>query len=276
LDHWTSNGWRYGASALFWLPAVIWALWRGTLPKSIWVAAIVPAFCNTVAQVAFTAAYHYVNPGVASFGLRLQMVFVAVGAFILFPPERATIRRPAYIGGMALLFGGIATVLVVGNASFSEASSLGIWLSVGAGIGYAAYALGVRKFMYGYHPIYAFGIIALYTGASLVAAMLVMGKDHGAAALHLEAREWWAMGLSAFLGIALGHVLYYTAIDRLGVATSSAVLQLQPFVVSALSFFYFAEVLTMAQWGGGLLALCGAAFVLRAQRGAEREAALRR
>ena len=26
IDHWTNNGWRYGASALFWLPAVLWAL----------------------------------------------------------------------------------------------------------------------------------------------------------------------------------------------------------------------------------------------------------
>ena len=43
IDHWTNNGWRYGASALLWLPAVVWAVRRGTLPRSVWRAALVPA-----------------------------------------------------------------------------------------------------------------------------------------------------------------------------------------------------------------------------------------
>jgi drug/metabolite transporter (DMT)-like permease len=232
----------------------------------------VPAFFNTVSQIAFTAAYHYVDPGVASFGLRLQVVFVAIGAFVLFPAERATIKRPSYLLGMALLMLGIAGVLVIGNSMFTDASREGIWLSVASGVGYGAYALGVRKFMYGYHPIYAFGVIALYTGVSLVVLMLFMGRNHGQDVLHLAAPELWALGLSAFLGIALGHVLYYTALDRLGVATSSAVLQLQPFLVTAMSIPLFGEVLSGVQWGGGVLALVGAALVLMAQRAAERAA----
>ena len=41
-------------------------------------------------------------------------------------------------------------------------------LAIGAGIGYGAYGLAVRRFMTGFHPVYAFGVIALYTGAALV------------------------------------------------------------------------------------------------------------
>lgn len=275
VDHWTNNGWRYGASALFWLPAVVWALARGTLPNSIWKAALVPAFFNTVAQIVFVAAHHAVSPGIVTFGLRLQVVFVAIGAFALFPGERAVMRKPLYIIGLAVLLGGIAVVLLGGDDLFNATSRTGVWLSIGAGVGYAAYGLSVRRYMYGYHPVYAFGVIALYTGTALVACMLVWGADHGAGVFSLQAAELWQLGLSAFLGIAVGHVLYYTAIDRLGVATTAGVLQLQPFIVSAASVPLFGAALGALQWTGGCVALLGAAFVLLAQRSVERAARVR-
>lgn len=31
VDFWTNNGWRYGASAIFWMPVVGWAIWRKRL-----------------------------------------------------------------------------------------------------------------------------------------------------------------------------------------------------------------------------------------------------
>ena len=33
LDSWTTNGWRYGLSALMWLPLVVVGVWRKTLPR---------------------------------------------------------------------------------------------------------------------------------------------------------------------------------------------------------------------------------------------------
>ncbi len=275
IDSWTSNGWRYGASALFWLPAVLWALSRGTLPNSIWRAALVPALFNTLGQVVFTAAHYYVSPGIVTFGLRLQVVCVAIGAFILFPTERAVIKRPFYLVGLAILLAGIGVVIAGGDELLDNASRTGVWLSIGAGVGFALYGLSVRRFMYGYHPIYAFGVIALYTGSALVVGMLVWGDEHGATVLRLETAELWHLGLSAFLGIALGHVLYYVAIDRLGVATTSGVLQLQPFIVSAASVLLFGATLTMLQWGGGVVALVGATLLLLAQREMERKARAR-
>lgn len=270
LDHWTNNGWRYGASALFWLPAVAWALWRRSLPRAIWTAALVPASLNAVAQVAFTAAHSYVDPGLLTFGLRLQLVAVAVGAYLLFPQERATIASPRYLSGLALLAGGIAGVLLGGDGGLSGGSAFGVMLAIGAGLGYGMYGLAVRRFMHGYHPIFAFGVIALYTGAALVAAMLAFAPGRGSAVLGLAPRELWYLGLSAFLGIALGHVLYYAAIARLGVAVTSGVLQLQPFVVGATSAALFGERLVAGQWVGGAVAIAGAGLVLSAQKAAER------
>jgi hypothetical protein len=68
------------------------------------------------------------------------------------------------------------------------------------------------------------------------------------------------------IGIALGHVFYYAAMARLGVAVASAVIQLAPFLGGAASVVIFHEVLTSGQWTSGLVLLGGAALLLRAEQ----------
>jgi drug/metabolite transporter (DMT)-like permease len=53
IDAWTSNGVRYGFAALLWLPALLWAASRGTLPKGLLRAALLPSLFNCLGQVAF-------------------------------------------------------------------------------------------------------------------------------------------------------------------------------------------------------------------------------
>jgi drug/metabolite transporter (DMT)-like permease len=269
VDHWTNNGWRYGAAALVWLPGVLVAAGRGRLPRSIWRAALVPAAANTVAQVAFTSAHSHIDPGLLTFGLRMQLLAVAVGAYLLFPNERAMIRSPRYLAGLAFLVTGIGGVLLQGEMPLAGSSGLGVALAVGAGFGYGAYALAVRRFMHPYPPVLAFGVIALYTASALVAMMLAFGRNGGADVLQLGGRELAYMVVSSMLGIAIGHVLYYASIDRLGVAATTGVLQLQPFVVGGISAVVFGEAMTRLQWGSGAVAVLGAVLVLSAQKRTE-------
>jgi drug/metabolite transporter (DMT)-like permease len=269
VDHWTNNGWRYGAAALVWLPGVVIATGRGRLPRSAWRAALVPAAANTAAQVAFTSAHSHIDPGLLTFGLRMQLLAVAVGAYLLFPDERAMIRSPRYLAGLALLVTGIGGVLLQGEFPLAGSSGLGVALAVGAGFGYGAYALAVRRFMLPYPPVLAFGVISLYTASALVAMMLAFGRNGGADVLQLGGRELAYMAVSSMLGIAIGHVLYYASIDRLGVAATTGVLQLQPFVVGGISAVVFGEAMTRLQWGSGAVAVLGAGLVLSAQKRAE-------
>src|SRR5688572_25088255 len=60
IDFWTSNGWRYGFSALLWLPVLIIAGLRSSLPKGLFIAAIVPSIVNALGQVCFTAAHYFI------------------------------------------------------------------------------------------------------------------------------------------------------------------------------------------------------------------------
>ena len=92
IDAWTSNGWRYGFSALLWAPVLVIGFCRRRLPAGLWRAAIVPSIVNCAGQVTFVVAHYKIDPGLITFGLRSQMVFVAVGAYLLFPIERPIIR----------------------------------------------------------------------------------------------------------------------------------------------------------------------------------------
>lgn len=273
IDAWTNNGWRYGFSALLWAPLLLVHGFRGTLPPTLWKAALVPASFNILGQVCFTWGFYYVNPGLFTFGLRTQIVFVALGAVMLFPSERRVMRSPGFITGALMVITGALAVILLGNDVFASATGTGVALAIASGAMFAGYMLAVRKFMHGMSSTASFAAISQYTAAAMLVLMLVLGERHGAVAWELSGGQFALLLLSAVIGIAVGHVAYYMAIARLGVAVSSGVIQLQPFVVSAFSAGLFGERLSAAQWLAGLLAVAGAGLILWAQARAHPETA---
>jgi drug/metabolite transporter (DMT)-like permease len=270
VDPWTSNGWRYGFAALLWLPLVIWQTARGTMPKGLWKVALIPGLINAASQVAFTKAHYLVQPGLLTFGLRVQIVCVAVGAALMFPAERKVIRRPLFLVGLVMVLGGTLSTAALQPGITGDASAVGVGLSMLAGAGYAGYALAVRKFMHGVNPMTAFAVISQITAACMVALMLPFGERMGATALDMTAPRFGLFFLSAVIGIAAGHVLYYISIARLGVAVSTGVVQCQPFTVSVASYYVFGEVLRPIQWATGSVAVLGAVLMLVVQHVASR------
>ncbi|MEZ6242172.1 MAG: DMT family transporter [Phycisphaerales bacterium] len=274
IDAWTSNGWRYGFSALLWSPLLVAGALRGTLPKGLWRAALVPALVNAAGQVCFTLAHYHIGPGLLTFGLRSQMVFVAVGAALLFPAERLVVRSPAFLTGVVLVMVGTIGTVAFGALGDSEKAgyALGVTLAICSGAGFAGYALAVRKYMHDIPTMTAFAAISLYTSIAMVGLMLPIAEKHGGGALDLSTRQFCVLLLSSVIGIALGHVLYYISIKRLGVAVSTGVIQLQPVCVAVLSYFTFGEVLNLAQWATGALAIAGAMLMLWIQHKLKRAA----
>ncbi len=262
IDPWTSNGWRYGFSALLWAPLLAIGAARRTLPPRLFRAAVLPSLANAAGQVVFCYAHYKINPGLLAFGLRSNMIFAAVGAYLLFSIERPVIRSRMYILGVLAVLAGTSVVVLRGDQPFEGDYAHGIVLSIGSGFCFALYALSVRKYMTGFNPVVAFAAISQYTAAAMVGLMLVLGRRAGLEALDLGAGDFVLLLVSAVIGIALGHVLYYSSIARLGVAVSSGVLQLHPFGVAVASYFLFGEVLSAAQWAGGVLALVGAILML--------------
>jgi drug/metabolite transporter (DMT)-like permease len=268
IDAWTSNGTRYGFAALLWLPALVWSARRGTLPKGLLRAALLPSLFNCLGQVAFALAHYRTDPGLLTFGMRTQIVFVALGAAALFPAERKALKKPLFVLGMALVFAGSLAMILAGGA-LRDASGEGFGLAVLAGFLYALYGLAVRRNMHGAPPILAFAAISQYTAAGMVTLMLLFGERAGLEVTALPRSEITLLLVSAVIGIALGHVFYYISIARLGITATAGVVQLQPFCVAAGSYFLFGERLTPAQWASGGVAVAGATAMLWVQ-GTER------
>lgn len=262
IDAWTSNGWRYGFSALLWAPVLIIGALRGRLPAGLWRAAIVPSIVNCVGQVTFTWAHYKIEPGLLSFGLRSQMLFAAVGAYLMFAGERRVIRSPVYLLGVAAVLVGTAVAVLKGRQPLEGAQVEGIVLSVVTGALFAGYALAVRRYMNSYGAVIAFAAISQYTAAVMVVLMLVLGCHNGLDVIEMSGRDIALLLISSVIGIALGHVFYYMSIARLGVAVSSGVLQLHPFGVAVASYYVFDEYLTSVQWVSGAVAVFGAVLML--------------
>lgn len=265
IDGWTANGWRYGFSALIWLPAIILGLARNRLPAGIWKMALIPAAFNTAAQVCFGLAPYFIDPGLMTFSLRLQIVFVTVGAMLMFPAERRVIRSRGYLTGIGLVVIGTCITLFANPEGLGGGTATGVGLAVGAGLLYGAYALSVRKCLHGVNPITAFAAISIYTAIGMVSLMIFFGARSGGVVLSLSAGSISLLALSSLIGIGLGHTLYFYSIGRLGLAVSTGVVQLQPITVSIASLFVFGEKLTAIQWASGIVAITGAGIMLWTQ-----------
>ena len=282
MDFWSSNGWRYGFSALVWLPVLIIVALRAGLPPRLWRLALVPSIINALGQTCFTWAHYRIDPALLTFGLRSQLLFVAIGAWLLFPSERAIIRTRSYLAGAGLLVLGMVGVLALdtsvapdavaetieatGSIRGSRAAHLeGVGLAILSGMLFAGYGLAVRKYMAGLNSVVAFAAICQYTALAMVVGMVCFGSRSGLAVLDLPPIQITWLLLSALIGIAIGHVFYYISIARLGVAVSAGVLQLQPFIVAIGSLLLFTELLTLGQWIGGCVAVLGAMLMLSVQ-----------
>ncbi len=274
IDVWTSNGWRYAIGSLLWIPVVLRARRRGDLPASVWRRAMVPAVFNSLGQVTFASAFYFVDASIVAFALRPQIIFVAIGAMLLFPPERAVVRSPRFIGGAGMVLVGTALVIVGGGVGDGGIDPAGIALGLAAGFFFAAYPLSVRACLPGVSPISAFGVISLYTAVAMVALMNLLGAEAGGRVIDLGPSGFALLVVSAQLALSIGHVSYYTGMRRLGVATAASVLQLQPFTIAGLAAVAMGERMVPLQWMAGALAVAGAFVIVREQQRVRR--ALRR
>lgn len=262
LDAWTANGWRYGVSALLWAPLLLWRGSRGTLPAGILRAALVPAIVNTVGQCCFAWVPYYIQPGLMTFMVRLQIIFIALGAYLLFPSERLLIRTKRYWLGVVVVLGGSAGTAFFSAAPKTGATMFGIVLAITAGMLFGAYVLGVRYYLSRYSPILSFAVICQYTAAGLISLMFLLGEQRGIRAWEMSWPQFVLLLVAGLIGIGLSHASYYAAMARLSVGVASAVILLQPFLTSAGSVVLFAEELTPLQWTFGTIAMLGALFLI--------------
>lgn len=258
MDGWTVNGLRYLFTAVFWLPLVV-ARRREIPPgRNIWRDAWIPAMFHMLGQAGWGLAPYYNDASVMNFVSRASFLLTIVAGFWLLRGERRLARRPLFWVGVVATLGGLVAMFAGGlHAGNTSVRGMGILLWTSAC--WSLYAVQVRKRMHGYPARLAFGAVSILVVPGLTVALFLFGDWR--AMFALTTAQWALLAVSAWIGIALGHVLFYQALRALGPVVAEGSLSLIPFVTFLAAHLVFGERLTRGQWLGGLL-LIGAVFAL--------------
>jgi drug/metabolite transporter (DMT)-like permease len=258
-----------GSPPCCWAPLLLWRRAKKAGKPGLYRAALVPGAINAAAQVCFTTSFYMIDPGWSRSGC-------APRSSRSRSAPRSCSRasggdpHPGFLIGLALLMGGTLTTIGLSGEFGERAGTVGVVLAMLAGRGLR----GLRPRRAEVHDgLRLDGLVRrdqpVHRGAMIV-LMLIFGERAGATALDMELPRFGLFLLSAIIGIAAGHVLYYISIEKLGVTVSSGVIQLQPFTVAALSFFWFGERLTIPQWLFGAVAVVGAIAMIVVQHRVKR------
>jgi drug/metabolite transporter (DMT)-like permease len=263
VDAWTSNGIRYPFSSLLWLGPLLYQQRRGQVNPRIWLLALVPTFFNIIAQTLWAWIPYFLDATLMGFLVRISVVFSIGGGFLCFPDERRLVKHPVFWAGVLFSITGFSVMSLAGKELPAGTQLVGIALVLCCGASYGLYAVAVRYSMKGARPWVAFPVISIYTSAAMVALMLEFGEPSRVAAMP---PPWVAFFLlSAVIGIAAAHTLFYMAIERLGVAISSSTQLISPFLTFLWSYLFLGESLTLFQWVGGTILLLGGTMLVLSQ-----------
>ncbi|MDD3468885.1 MAG: DMT family transporter [Thermoguttaceae bacterium] len=277
VDPWTLNGLRYGISALFWLPFLLPFRRKymyadvpepdGTVVhRSLWRDALLPAGVNSVSQAAYGLSFLYISASTVGFSLRLSIIPTIFFGYLFLREERQLLKTVGFWGGTLLSFVGLIGIFQ--DEMIHVGSSDNDWLHGGGALAltmvfWGAYSVAVQKKTKIYSSFQSFAVISLYTAIVLVIGALIFG-DLDSLSL-ISAKCWREITISALIGIALGHVLYYYAIAALGSIVASSILLLSPIVTKSLAMFFLGEPIGWRSCLGGSVLILGGFAIMWAQ-----------
>ena len=264
LDLWSQNLLRYIAACLFWLPFLLADLRAGRVPKAVWKRALLPFVPIVIMQNLWTAAFYYIDPGFASLLSTTAFLWVIILSVIFFADERRLVKSRLFRLSILLSLTGMAGVMFFHPVFGRSYTIIGIAIILFYGFLWGVYTIIVKVSLRGIDSRTAFSIISIYTLAALFILILFKGRVRECLVMPLWG--WVAVVVSGILGIALGHVLYYTSIRRLGSTIPSLVQLAQPFIVVVISYFVFSETLNALQLVFGVVLVAGSAMAILAER----------
>jgi drug/metabolite transporter (DMT)-like permease len=218
------------------------------------------AIVNYIFQTSFTWGLYLVLPGVGTLVEQTGIIFNVLMAALFFADERRTLRNPVFVGGMVFAALG-AILIIVGAEQFGQFEfNFGIILITICAASWAIMGAMIRKFVYRLTPIFATAtIFSMVTPLFLITHFVVDGFHPISAPPVI----WLLIVISGFVGIGMGHTLYYSAIPVLGLATSAGLNLLIPFLAGLFSYIVFGETFTALQFAGGGALIVGCYLVIR-------------
>jgi len=265
VDLWTQNLLRYVAASLFWLPFLLAEARAGRVPRIVWKRALLPFIPNIIMQNLWTATFYYINPGFASLLSSTAFMWVITLSVVFFADERRLLKSGLFRLSILLSISGLAGVIFFHPAFTHSYTIIGVAIILVYGFIWGLYAISVKTALKGIDSRIGFSVVSIYTTAALF--VLILFKGQPGQCLEMPAWGWVSTIVSGILGIAVGHVLYYVSIRRLGSTTPSLVQLAQPFIVVVVSYFVFSELFNIPQLVFGVILVAGSATALLAEKG---------
>jgi drug/metabolite transporter (DMT)-like permease len=264
IDSWSQNALRYSVASLFWLPFLVYVVRKGTLDPQTWRRAILPSVANVVMQSLYAAAFYHIDPGFLTLLSNTSVLWVAGFSLAMFPDERPLLRSARFWGGLMLSLGGLFGILYFKEGFAEKRTQIGIVLILLQALMWGVYTMCVKVAFRDIDSRAGFSVISIYTVAGLWVCTFLWGCP--GRTLQLGTGPWAAIVFSSVTGIALAHVLYYTAIQRIGATIPMLVVLTQPFLVFGLSRAIFRERLNGPQLLCGAVLLLGSGLSIWAQQ----------
>ncbi len=263
IDSWTQNMLRYIVAGLFWLPVLLISIRTKKLDKSVWRRALFPAAANIAMQSFWARAFYYSGPAFLNLLSKSSVLWIAGFSLIFFADERGLVRSKRFWTGAVLSLTGITGVLLSKEDFTAAATMTGIVLILAASFMWAVYIIGVKIFLNDIDSRISFCVTSLYT----IAGLCVLGAVFGRPGECFEMAVWpWAcVIISGITSIGLAHVLYYSAMKRIGATIPMIVLLSTPFTILAISSVVFGESLNAWQWFFGLILIAGSGLSIWAK-----------
>jgi drug/metabolite transporter (DMT)-like permease len=273
-DVWAQNFYRYSIAFLAIAPLLFYHARRGgpKIDRHAVAICLVPCIPNVIHQVTQVVALFYMGPGVYAIFARTSVIFTALLALIFFPEERHVIRQWQFQTGTILgLFGAFGVLWFQTTEQNGHIPLPGLAIAFTATFCWALYGVLVKRPSARLGSIRSFGIISFITSAFLLPLTLAFGKI--ATPLHAGAYVNLILIVSAVSCITLAHVLYYVAIQQIGVALAQTLQLLCPLGALALSAWIFHEHLTSLQFASAVILLAGAFLAMQVKPAATTETA---
>ena len=277
------NFYRYSVACLAIAPFVFYRMRRGG-PKIDLHAlglCLIPCIPNVIHQITQVVSLFYMGPGVYAIFNRSSVIFTALLALAFFPEERHIVRQWQFqLGTLLGLLGAFGVIWFQSNGQEPALSASrmgrhiawpGLLIAFTATFCWALYAVLVKRPSAQLGAIRSFGVISFITSALSFPLTLLFGRID--APLHAGAHVNLILIVSAITCITMAHVLYYVAIQEVGVALAQTLQLLCPLGALALSAWIFHERLSSAQLISAAILLIGAFLAMRTKPAAVVETA---
>jgi drug/metabolite transporter (DMT)-like permease len=275
-DPWAQNFYRYSVACIAIAPFVFYRIRRGGPPINMRAVklCLLPCLPNVVHQVTQVMALFYIGPGVYTIFTRASVIFTALLALAFFPEERIVIRQWRFqLGTLLGLIGAFGVIWFDAGASSQEqhVALPGLFIAFTATFCWALYGVLIKRPSAQLGSIRSFGLVSFITSALLLPLTLAFGKI--GTPFQAGAQANLILIISAVTCITLAHVLYYVAINEIGVALSQSLQLLCPAIALALSAWVYGERLSQAQIWSAAVLLVGAFLAMRTKPTATAESA---